>query len=267
MFTNELVVIKENQEILGKEFTIYSKKGVLLFLAKDVADWIEHQDPHAMVRMVDEEEKAKISPVLEIRSDLKPNNAGYWFLTEDGVYEVLMQSTKPIAKQFKKEVKKILKEIRNTGGYIPNSKDASDEEIVANALEVARRIIERKDKQLKEQKPLVEFAETVSGSADSIDVGQLAKLANDESIPIGRNRLFDWLRSKSYLRHNNEPYQKYIDLGWFEYSEKPYKNAYGYTGINMITLVTGRGQIAIIERLRKSFNNNEDIEFFQMDDE
>lgn len=27
-----------------------------------------------------------------------------WFLTKDGIYEVLMQSRKPIAKQWKKEV-------------------------------------------------------------------------------------------------------------------------------------------------------------------
>ena len=39
------------------------------------------------------------------------------FLTEDGLYEVLMQSRKPIAKQFKKEVKKVLKQIRKTGSY------------------------------------------------------------------------------------------------------------------------------------------------------
>lgn len=47
------------------------------------------------------------------------NNAySAWFLTEDGVYEVLFQSRKPIAKQFKKQVKTILKEIRIKGGYI-----------------------------------------------------------------------------------------------------------------------------------------------------
>ena len=40
-----------------------------------------------------------------------------WFLTEDGVYEVLMQSRKPMAKAFKKEVKKVLKEIRKHGMY------------------------------------------------------------------------------------------------------------------------------------------------------
>lgn len=44
-------------------------------------------------------------------------NTEYWFLTEDGLYEVLMQSRKPKAKEFKKEVKKILKSIRKTGGY------------------------------------------------------------------------------------------------------------------------------------------------------
>ena len=40
-----------------------------------------------------------------------------WFLTEDGLYEVLMQSRKPQAKQFKKGVKEILKSIRRTGCY------------------------------------------------------------------------------------------------------------------------------------------------------
>ncbi|MDF9886692.1 prophage antirepressor-like protein [Bacillus sp. LEw-kw-24] len=39
-------------------------------------------------------------------------------LTEGGIYEVLMQSRKPIAKQWKKEVKKILKNIRLNGGHV-----------------------------------------------------------------------------------------------------------------------------------------------------
>ena len=34
------------------------------------------------------------------------------FLTEDGLYEVLMQSRKPIARKFKKKVKKLLKDLR-----------------------------------------------------------------------------------------------------------------------------------------------------------
>lgn len=46
------------------------------------------------------------------------------FLTEDGIYEVLMQSRKPIAKQWKKEVKKILKQIRLTGGTVQEDREA-----------------------------------------------------------------------------------------------------------------------------------------------
>ena len=43
-----------------------------------------------------------------------------YFLTEEGWYEVLMQSRKPIAKEFKKQVKQILKEIRKHGMYATN---------------------------------------------------------------------------------------------------------------------------------------------------
>lgn len=47
-----------------------------------------------------------------------------WFITEYGLYEVLMLSRKPIAKQWKKEVKKILKQIRLTGGTIQTDREA-----------------------------------------------------------------------------------------------------------------------------------------------
>ena len=44
-------------------------------------------------------------------------NREAWFLTENGLYEVLMQSRKPLAKEFKKKVKEILKSIRKHGLY------------------------------------------------------------------------------------------------------------------------------------------------------
>lgn len=82
-----------------------------LFLAKDVAGWIEHSDVHKMVASIDEDEK--LSGTLF----LSGQNREAWFLTEDGLYEVLMQSRKPQAKDFKKGVKEILKSIRKTGSY------------------------------------------------------------------------------------------------------------------------------------------------------
>lgn len=107
----ELQVIY-NQEVLGKDFNIYGTVEEPLFLAKDVANWIEHSDVSMMLRKVDEDEK--LIQTLFVSGQ----NRNMWFLTENGLYEVLFQSRKPIAKQFKKQVKAILKEIRKTGGYI-----------------------------------------------------------------------------------------------------------------------------------------------------
>ena len=144
---NQIQMIKE-QEVLGKQFRVYGTFEEPLFLAKDVADWIEYSvaNVNKMLDKVDEEEKTVHTISM---------NGNYttqaWFLTEDGLYEVLMQSRKPIAKQFKKEVKSILKQIRQTGGYIPIQQEESDADILAKALLIAQRTIESKNKLLQEK--------------------------------------------------------------------------------------------------------------------
>ena len=94
------------QEVLGKEFKIYGTIEEPLFLAKDVAEFIEHSKVSMMLETVDEDEKLK--EVIFTSGQRRE----MWFLTENGLYEVLMQSRKPIAKQFKKQVKEILKSLR-----------------------------------------------------------------------------------------------------------------------------------------------------------
>ncbi|WP_331494496.1 phage antirepressor KilAC domain-containing protein [Clostridioides difficile] len=196
---NNLQTIKE-QELLGKEFRVYGTLEKPLFLAKDVAEWIEHSNVSTMLSNIEAEEKE----LIQIGT---LNNAySAWFLTEDGLYEVLMQSRKQIAKQFKKEVKKILKEIRKTGGYIHTTEDMSDDEIMARALQVAQKTIEKKNREIEEkdkviqlQQPKVLFADSVASSDNSILVGELAKLLRQNGIDTGQNRLFDWLRNNGYL--------------------------------------------------------------------
>ena len=107
---NNLMIFEE-REVLGRDFKMYGDKDNPLFLAKDVASWIEHSKVSMMLQSVDEDEKVKVNNVY---FENRTGGNGTWFLTEDGLYEVLMQSRKPIAKQFKKEVKKILKELRQT---------------------------------------------------------------------------------------------------------------------------------------------------------
>lgn len=107
---------------------------------------------------------------------------------------------------------------------------------------------------IEEDKPLVEFAETISKASDSIDIGTFSKLVKDQDIKIGRNKLFEWLRDNGYLMKNNVPYQKYIDNNYFEIVEYTYKTSYGEK-LTTKTLITGLGQIKIIEKLRKELNN------------
>lgn len=109
---NELKVLNE-QEVLGKQFKVYGTAEEPLFLAKDVAEWIEYDTSsvHKMLANVDDDEKVRKNvPTLGGTQES-------WCLTENGLYEVLMQSRKSIAKQFKKEVKEILKTIRKHGIY------------------------------------------------------------------------------------------------------------------------------------------------------
>lgn len=109
---NELKVLNE-QEVLGKQFRVYGTAEEPLFLAKDVAEWIEYDTSsvHKMLANVDDDEKVRKNvPTLGGTQES-------WCLTENGLYEVLMQSRKPIAKQFKKEVKEILNTIRKHGIY------------------------------------------------------------------------------------------------------------------------------------------------------
>ncbi|MBZ0928205.1 phage antirepressor KilAC domain-containing protein [Clostridioides difficile] len=254
---NNLQTIKE-QELLGKEFRVYGTLEKPLFLAKDVAKWIEHSNVSTMLSNIEAEEKE----LIQIGT---LNNAySAWFLTEDGLYEVLMQSRKQIAKQFKKEVKKILKEIRKTGGYIHTTNDMSDDEIMARALQVAQKTIEKKnreivekDKVIKLQQPKVLFADAVSASNNSILVGELAKLIKQNGIDTGEKRLFAWLRDNGYLikrkgEDYNTPTQKSVNLGVIETKEGTRVHPNGYISVTKTPKITGKGQVYFINKFKSS---------------
>ena len=241
------------QEVLGKDFKIYGTPEEPLFLAKDVASWIEHNKSSEMILNVDEDEKLK---AIISHSGQKRE---MWFLTEDGLYEVLMQSRKPIAKAFKKAVKKILKDIRTTGGYIVGQENLSDDELLERAVMVAQRKIKERDKeiayqrkQIAEMQPKAMFADAVSSSSNSILIRDMAKLLKQNGVDIGEKRLFEYLRNNGYLIKRpgadyNSPTQKSMELGLFEIKETvvAHKND---TRIHKTSKITGKGQRYFIDK-------------------
>lgn len=145
MSTNPIQVLKQT-ELLGHQFTVYGTAENPLFLTKEVADIIEYSASNSskLTNLVDRDEKVR--NIITTPG----GNQEVWLLTEDGLYEALFQSRKPIAKEFKKGVKEILKTIRKTGGYIATKQDDTPEEIMARALIVAQETIKRKEERLKQ---------------------------------------------------------------------------------------------------------------------
>lgn len=102
----QLTELLQTTQLCGVSLSVYGTPAEPLFLAKEVAEILDHSQASKMVQMVDEDEKGRnIVPT-------PGGNQEMWLLTEQGLYEVLMQSRKPVARQFKAGVKALLKALR-----------------------------------------------------------------------------------------------------------------------------------------------------------
>ena len=250
---NKEIKVIDERVVLGKHFRVYGDIENPLFLAKDVAEWIEHSNVTHMVKNVDEDERCLI--IVNTFGGNQESLA----LTEDGLYEVLMQSRKPIAKQFKKEVKKILKQIRLTGGAVIEDRE---EEFINNYFtsfsdDVKKAMVLDLRNQTKKYKAELEekskIIKQIEISENSMLVRDVAKIASKNGIKIGEKKLYNILRKWGLIfKNDTTPKQMYIDRGYFEVTEgtKEIKNK---TFLYKTTKVTGKGQLYIIKRLLKEF--------------
>ena len=220
-----------------------NKNGEPWFVGKDVAEVLGYTDTRKAIRMhVDDDDKG---------GDILSTPGGRQQITiinESGLYSLILSSKLPQAKEFKRWVtNEVLPQIRKTGGYIPLNDCEDSGEIMARALMIAHRTIEQKDALLEMQKPKVRFAEAVTGSDDSILIGELAKLITQNGYEIGRTRLFDWLRRNGYLfKNSTEPIQKWVEKGLFETKVSIIHTHHGEHEV-LTTKVTGKGQRYFID--------------------
>lgn len=130
-------------------------------------------------------------------------------------------------------------------------------ELMAQALIAAHDELEHKDRQIAELTPKGIFADAVNASKKSILVGELAKLLCQNSVQIGQNRLFVWMREHGYLIKDpkrsdyNMPTQRAVEHGLFEIKETTVVHSDGHTSINKTPKVTGKGQIYFVNLFLK----------------
>lgn len=235
---NVLTVIQETV-ILGKKIRMYGNIENPWFMASDVAEWIEHSNARSMIKTIDESEKGvkNVYTLGGIQSK--------WFLTEDGLYEVCMQSRKPIAKQMKKEIKQYLKSIRLTGAAIPAGNEEKMVSYYFSSLSSETQGVIVNELIAKNRK-LQQFYDDLMNTEGLMSVNTCAK-----ELQIGEYTLFAYLRKKKVFFYDkdmvNVPYERFRKEGKFAVKETPCHDG----KFRATTYVTKKGLDYIRKLLRK----------------
>lgn len=123
--TKEELAEVKTLTIFDSVFEVYGTLQDPRFLAIQVAEKIEYSPDKIgqMLENVDDDEK------LTDTIYRGGQNREMWFLTENGLYELLMQSRKPIAKEFKRQVKIALRHLR-LGELVPQTMSIADNNVI-----------------------------------------------------------------------------------------------------------------------------------------
>ncbi len=181
------------------------------------------------------------------------------FVTESGMYDVIIRSDSDKAKPFRKWVtSEVLPSIRKNGIY---ATDVTIEGMIQNpdfAIELLNTLKEERRKRIEaqaqheEDRPKVLFATAVETSQKSILVGELSKILRQNGIDMGQNRLFAWLRLSGYLcstgERYNQPTQHAMDMSLFEIKKTTITKPSGSILVTTTVKVTGKGQIYFVNK-------------------
>lgn len=227
------------------------------FAATDVAKALGYRDANQITRALDDDEKRWSEGTL---SECTHSHLGIRLINESGLYRVLMRSQRPEAIPFQRWLAhEVVPEIRRNGGYIATSAEDSDADIMARALLIAQKTIDRKNElialheaTIEYMKPKALFADAVADSDGTCLIGELAKMMCQNGLEIGQNRLFKLLQRDGYLgksgSNRNVPTQRSMDMKLFRIKETAVTHSDGRVTINRTPKVTGKGQAYFIGR-------------------
>lgn len=227
------------------------------FAATDVAKALGYRDANQITRALDDDEKRWSEGTL---SECTHSHLGIRLIDESGLYRVLMRSQRPEAVPFQRWLAhEVVPEIRRNGGYIATSPEDSDADIMARALLIAQKTIDRKNElialheaTIEDMKPKALFADAVADSDGTCLIEELAKMMCQNGLEIGQNRLFKLLQRDGYLgksgSNRNVPTQRSMDMKLFRIKETAVTHSDGRVTINRTPKVTGKGQAYFIGR-------------------
>jgi len=251
-FSNEAEVQEFMHDLFGN-LTVISVGNEIWFIGKEVAEKLGYKNSRKAIK--DHCKYVKLfrsneSSLLKLPFEVNP--MGIQIINEKDLYRLIMRSRLPNAEIFQDWVTdEVLPAIRKTGSYSFEVKPKTKLELLEAYYKAEKKMIQLEEK-IQNDKPLVNFANQVTDSSDSIDFETFAKLVKDQHIPIGRNRLYKWLRIHKFIMDNNLPYQHALEKGFFTVVETTYNTYFGIR-LSSRTMITPIGQIYFCNRLQKEF--------------
>lgn len=228
------------------------------FCASDIAKALGYKRPNDAISA---HCRATVKYSIPISGKIQNVN----FIPEGDVYRLIIRSQLPNAEKFESWVMdEVLPSIRKNGAYMTEQTLekalASPDFLIQLATQLKKEQEARKQAEqiIEKQKPKIELANTLLTSDSSISIGEFSKHTNSK-FGMGSIKMFKWLRDNNYLMdkgHNhNVPYQRYMDLGYFETIEVPIKigNA-SETIIATKTLITPKGQEYLFRKISESLD-------------
>lgn len=179
------------------------------------------------------------------------------FVNEDGLYDVILDSRKPEARQFRKWVTSdVLPSIRKTGGYIAASQEDTPELIMARALQVAQATINKhqqmleqanerialQDTQLKQQAPKVKYVDDVLQSVNTYTSTQMSKELGLREA----EQLHKILKEKGVMFKQSGQWMltaKYCEHGYTKPRTHQFTRNDGSVGTSTTTVWTEKGRV------------------------
>lgn len=222
-----------------------NEKGETLFCLVDVCKALGIGNPSDVKKRLDSTNLDSIEVCTKSinRHGEYTRKISMTFIGEPNLYRCIFQSKKDDAKQFQDWVfGEVLPQIRKTGGYVPVKPEDNEQTIMARALEIMQRTLEQQSQLIESQRPMYQLGKAVSGSEESVMVGQMAKILHNNGIDIGRQRFFDWLRDNGYIfKNGREPMQKWIEAGIMDVRENTVITDHGVV-LSVTPMITGKGQ-------------------------
>lgn len=197
-------------EFEGNKVRALADGNEVMFVASDIAKILGYRDAANLARNLDDDERG----IHEVSTPSGTQNMTV--LTESGLYRSILNREiayvkEPEAQAFVKRFQRwvtheVLPQIRKTGGYIPAGDADSDEDIMARAVLVAQKTIERKnqqlqakDAQIRELEPKAQALDDFTNVEDRLLIRDAAKVLSNAGTPIKEKQLREWMADHNWI--------------------------------------------------------------------